>query len=59
MPTNKAPFTFHMNEKYLRKIKVIAREETRSLSNMLEHLCKLHIARYEQEHGEIKFSEDE
>jgi hypothetical protein len=59
MPTNKAPFTFHMNEKHLKKIKIIAKEETRSLSNMLEHLCKQHIARYEQEHGEIKFSEDE
>ena len=59
MPTNKTPFTFHMDDKYLQKIKIIAREETRSLSNMLEHLCRQHIARYEREHGEIKFSDDE
>ena len=59
MPTNKAPFTFHMDDIYLQKIKFIAKEETRSLSNMLEHLCKLHIVRYEQEHGEIKLYEDE
>ena len=59
MPTNKAPFTFHMDYTYLQKIKFIAKEETRSLSNMLEHLCKLHIVRYEQEHGEIKLYEDE
>ena len=59
MPTNKAPFTFHMNDIYLQKIKIIAKEETRSLSNMLEHLCKQHIALYEKENGEIKFNEDE
>ena len=59
MPTNKAPFTFYMDDIYLQKIKFIAKEETRSLSNMLEHLCKLHIARYEDEHGKIKLDEDE
>jgi predicted transcriptional regulator len=59
MPTNKTPFTFHMDDGYLRKMKIIAKEETRSLSNLLEHLCRQHIARYEQEHGEIKYDEDE
>jgi hypothetical protein len=53
MPTNKTPFTFHLNDEYFRKIKVIAKAETRSLSNLLEHLCKQHIIHYEQEHGEI------
>lgn len=58
MPTNKIPFTFHLNEEYLQKMKIIAKEETRSLSNLLEHLCKLHISEYEKEHGEI-ISEEE
>jgi len=53
MPTNKTPFTFNLEEEYLQKMKLIAKEETRSLSNLLEHLCKQHIARYEKEHGVI------
>jgi len=53
MPTNKTPFTFHLDDEYLTKMKYLANEETRSLSNLLEHLCKQYIARYEKEHGEI------
>lgn len=59
MPTNKAPFSFYVHESYLQKMKFIAKEETRSLSNLLEHLCKLHIARYERENGEIIFDDEE
>ena len=59
MPTNKAPFTFHLDEEYLEKMKFIAKRDTRSLSNLLEHLCKLHIEEYEKEHGEIKLLKDE
>jgi len=58
MPTNKTPFTFNMDDIYLQKMKFIAKEETRSLSNLLEHLSRMHIARYEQEHGEIKLDYD-
>lgn len=53
MPTKKAPFTFNLEDEYLKKMKIIAKEETRSLSNLLEHLCKLHITQYENQHGEI------
>jgi len=53
MPTTKAPFTFHIKEEYLEKMKFIATRDTRSLSNLLEHLCKLHIEQYEEKHGEI------
>jgi len=53
MPTNKTPFTFNLEDEYLQKMKVIAKYETRSLSNLLEHLCKQHILRYEKENGEI------
>jgi hypothetical protein len=59
MPTNKAPFTFNLEYEYLEKMRFIAKEETRSLSNLLEHLCKKHIIKYEREHGEINIYEDE
>lgn len=54
MPTNKTPFTFNIEDEYLEKMRYIAKRETRSLSNLLEHLCKLYIEKYEQEHAEIK-----
>jgi len=57
MPTNKTPFTFHMEDEYLKKIKIIAKAETRSVSNLLEHLCKQHISRFEQEQGEIELDD--
>ncbi len=53
MPTNKIPFTFNLKDAYLEKMRYIAKRETRSLSNLLEHLCKLYIEKYEQENGEI------
>jgi predicted DNA-binding ribbon-helix-helix protein len=56
MPTNKAPFTFHLEDEYLEKMKYIAKRDTRSLSNLLEHLCKLHIEQYEKSNGEIDIS---
>ena len=57
MPTNKAPFTFHMEYEYLQKMRFIAKQETRSLSNLLEHLCRLYITKHENEYGIIN-SED-
>ncbi|MCC8122653.1 MAG: hypothetical protein LIO58_03845 [Oscillospiraceae bacterium] len=54
MPTNKSPFTFHIEDYYLQKMRFIAKRETRSLSNLLEHLCRLYIEQYEQEHGKIE-----
>lgn len=59
MPTNKAPFTFHIEDEYLKKMRYIAKRETRSLSNLLEHLCKLYIEKYERENGEIDVEETE
>ncbi len=54
MPTNKTPFTFNIEDEYLEKMRYIAKRETRSLSNLLEHLCKLYIEKYEQENGKIE-----
>lgn len=58
MPTNKQPFTFHLDEEVLQKIKVIAKEETRSASNLLEYLCKKCIREFEQKNGEIDLKQD-
>ena len=58
MPTNKQPFTFHLDEEVLQKIKVIAKEETRRASNLLEYLCKKCIREFEQENGEIDLEQD-
>lgn len=49
MPTNKTPFTFYIKDEYLEKMRLIAKCETRSLSNLLEHICKLYIKGYEKE----------
>jgi hypothetical protein len=59
MPTNKTQFNFNLEYEYLEKMRFIAKEETRSLSNLLEHLCRKYIAAYEKEHGEIVFDETE
>lgn len=57
MPTNKTPFTFNIKDEYLEKMRYIAKRETRSLSNLLEHLCKLYIEKYEQDNGEIELND--
>ena len=53
MPTNKLPFTFHLDEDVLLKIIIIAKAETRSASNLLEFLCKTCIREYEDANGVI------
>lgn len=53
MPTRKIPFTFHLDEDVLEKIKILADLDNRSTSNMLEYLCKEQIRKYENEHGTI------
>ncbi len=57
MATKKTPFTFHVEDEYLKKMRYIAKQDTRSLSNLLEHLCKLYIEQYEQEHGKIEMEQ--
>ena len=53
MPTNKAPFNIHLDEVTLLKIRKIAKNETRSVSNLIEHLCKMCVNEYENKNGEI------
>ena len=54
MPTNKTPFTLHIGNEYLQKMRYIARQETRSVSNLLEHLCRLCLEEYEETNGTIE-----
>lgn len=54
MLTNKTPFTFYIKDEYLEKMRLIANCETRSLSNLLEHICRLYIEEYEYEKSEKK-----
>ncbi|PWM38275.1 MAG: TraY domain-containing protein [Clostridiales bacterium] len=48
-----------MENEYLEKMRYLAKRETRSLSNLLEHLCKLYIEKYEQDHGKIEMENAE
>ena len=57
MPTNKVSCGFYIDDEYYYKIRHIAKRETRSLSNLMEHLCKLYIEQYEEKHGEIDISD--
>ena len=57
MPTNKTPFNFHLDEIILIKIKQIAKNETRSTSNLIEHLCKMYVNEYENKYGELQNKE--
>lgn len=53
----KVPFTFRFDEVYHAKLKVVAEKKSRSMSNLIEYLCKIEVDNYEKEHGEIKLSE--
>ena len=55
----KIPFTFRFNTVYYAKIRKIACMETRSMSNLIEHLCKQEIERWEQQHGEIPLTDED
>ena len=54
MPTNKKTLTLYMQEADLQKMRYIAKHETRALSNLLEHMCRLYIQQFEAEHGAIQ-----
>lgn len=53
----KIPFTFRFDEIYHAKLKVVAEKESRSMSNLIEYLCKIEVDKYEKEHGEITLSD--
>lgn len=54
MPDNKPRYTLRIAPELLEKLGYIAEYEGRTKNRELEHLIKLHIARFEQEHGKIE-----
>ncbi|MBQ6558639.1 MAG: hypothetical protein IJL81_04630 [Clostridia bacterium] len=59
MPVIRTQFTLRLDPVNHIKIKKIAEQESRSMSNMIEYLVKKEIERYESRNGEILISDDE
>lgn len=59
MPVIRTQFTLRLDPLVHVKIKKIAAEESRTMTNMIEYLIKKEISRYEQENGEIPVSDEE
>jgi len=59
MPIIRTQFTLRLDPINHVKIKKIAAEESRTMTNMIEYLIKKEISRYEQENGEIPVSDEE
>jgi hypothetical protein len=55
----KSQFTLRLNLSDHAKIKKIAEEENRSITNMIETLVKKEIKRYEDENGEIELTDED
>ncbi|MBP1559959.1 MAG: hypothetical protein J6C96_01780 [Oscillospiraceae bacterium] len=59
MSVIKTQFTMRLDPVTHYKIKQIAAEEKRSLTNMIEYLIAKEIKQYEKNHGEIQFTDDD
>ena len=59
MPIIKSQFTLRLDLTVHAKIKKIALQESRSLTNMIEYLIKKEIRAYEAEHGEIEVTDED
>ena len=59
MSKPKTPYTFHINDLTLAKIKQIAKAETRSVSNLIEHLCRMCVIEFEKNNGEITVGDED
>jgi len=55
----KSQFTLRLNLSDHAKIKKIAEEENRSITNMIETLVKKEIKRYKDENGEIELTDED
>ena len=54
MQDNKARYTLRIDPDLLEKLGYIAEYEGRTKNKELKRLVKLHIAKFEQEHGKIE-----
>lgn len=59
MAALRAQFTLRLNLADHAKIRKIAEEQNRSITNMIETLVKQEIKRYESENGEIKLTDED
>ncbi len=59
MAVLKSQFTLRLNLNDHAKIRKIAENENRSLTNMIETLVKREIQRYEDENGEIVLTDED
>lgn len=59
MAVLKTQFTLRLNLTDHAKIKKIAEEENRSITNMIETLVKNEIKRYESQNGEINVTDED
>ncbi len=59
MPVIKSNFTMRLDPVTHFKIKKISESEMRSLTNMIEYLIKKEIKRYEEENGEIMYTDED
>ena len=55
----RAQFTLRLNLVDHAKIRIIAEEQNRSITNMIETLVKQEIKRYESENGEILLTDED
>ena len=53
MPSKKPIIHFNTDQWIIDKMKIIAKDNSRSLAKEMEYLCKQRIKEYENEHGEI------
>ena len=59
MAVVKAQFTLRFEADIHAKIKKISKEESRSMTNMIEYIVKKEIKRYEDENGVIELTEED
>lgn len=59
MSTLRAQFTLRLNLVDHAKIRKIAEEQNRSITNMIETLVKQEIKRYEKENGKIELTDED
>ena len=59
MAVIKTQFTLRLSLESHAKLKRIAWEEGRSMTNMIEYLVRKEIARYERENGSIELTDED
>ena len=51
--TSKVPYTLRMQDENLKKLRIVATLEKRSMANLIELLVEKFLADYESQHGPI------